>query len=516
MSQAHAPGSDPPDPPDPAGRLLWGDLHNHCAISYGHGSLERALALARQQLDFVSVTGHAFWPDMPTDRTRHGRTIDTHRMGFQRLHAGWDGVLATLAGADREGEFVVFPGYEWHSLAHGDHHVVYRDLGGALLGGETVDELRATLRRQGRPFLLVPHHIGYPRGVRGTNWDTYAAQESPLVELYSLHGCSESDEAPYPMLHTMGPRDSRSTVQEGLNRGHRFGFLASTDQHSGYPGSYGEGRLALRAAAPTRAAIWDALLSRRTYAVTGDKIEADFAVNGAPLGGQTTGSRREIAFAAAGSDFWDTAEVLKNGRVWRRWAPTPSWRAPAPDRRLRSRLRVEWGWGRAEPAMPWELRLAVDGGAVAAVETCFRGEPVLRHDQVQGVEETIPHALLEQTAARVAWRSLTRGNHSTRHPTTQALILTLDAPPSARIHLTGNGLRVCHTLAQLLEGSRAHMTAGFASPAVRLHRAVAERDYRLRRTAVDTVPEREVDYYYLRLAQRNAQCAWLSPVWVTA
>ena len=33
---------------------------------------------------------------------------------------------------------------------------------------------------------------------------------------------------------------------------------------------------------------------------------------------------------------------------------------------------------------------------------------------------------------------------------------------------------------------------------------------------VDPVPEREVDYYYLRLAQRNAQCAWLSPVWVTA
>ena len=150
-----------PDPPDSAGRLLWGDLHNHCAISYGHGSLERALALARQQLDFVSVTGHAFWPDMPTDRTRHGRTIDTHRMGFQRLHAGWDGVLATLAGADREGEFVVFPGYEWHSLAHGDHHVVYRDLGGALLGGETVDEPAGHPAPAGAPVPArpAPHRL---------------------------------------------------------------------------------------------------------------------------------------------------------------------------------------------------------------------------------------------------------------------------------------------------------------------------------------------------------------------
>jgi len=166
--------------------------------------------------------------------------------------------------------------------------------------------------------------------------------------------------------------------------------------------------------------------------------------------------------------------------------------------------------------MKWELRLSLDGGAITHVETCFRGEPVLRHDQVEGVEETIPHALLEHTDTSVSWRSITRGNYSTRHPTTQALILTLDAPPSARVRLTGNGLAVSHSLAQLLEGSRAHMTAGFASPAVKLHRAVPARDYTLHHTVIDSHPERETDYYYLRLAQRNAQYAWLSPVWVTA
>src|SRR5687767_8151063 len=154
-----------------SGGLYWGDLHNHCGISYGHGSLERALRLARQQLDFVSVTGHAFWPDMRTleaDRTRHGRTIDTHLMGFGKLHAGWDGVLKTMAAADAEGDCVVFPSYEWHSLAHGDHHVLYRDISGALVGGETLPALRQALAQQGKAFMLVPHHIGYMRGVRGT------------------------------------------------------------------------------------------------------------------------------------------------------------------------------------------------------------------------------------------------------------------------------------------------------------------------------------------------------------
>ena len=44
--------------------LFWGDLHNHCGISYGFGSLENALEDARTHLDFCCVTGHAMWPDM--------------------------------------------------------------------------------------------------------------------------------------------------------------------------------------------------------------------------------------------------------------------------------------------------------------------------------------------------------------------------------------------------------------------------------------------------------------------
>ena len=73
-------------------RLFWGDLHSHCSISYGHGTVEQALARARQQLDFCSVTGHAFWPDMPTDRAQYtlmcnergGTVDDCRRAGKER------------------------------------------------------------------------------------------------------------------------------------------------------------------------------------------------------------------------------------------------------------------------------------------------------------------------------------------------------------------------------------------------------------------------------------------------
>ncbi|HEV2125222.1 MAG TPA: hypothetical protein VGW38_20925, partial [Chloroflexota bacterium] len=100
----------------------WGDLHNHCGISYGHGSLTRALAIARQQLDFCAVTGHAFWPDMPDDPSdpqRYGPTRDYHLEGFAKLRASWEDVQWEMANARVPGQFETFLSYEWHSRADG-------------------------------------------------------------------------------------------------------------------------------------------------------------------------------------------------------------------------------------------------------------------------------------------------------------------------------------------------------------------------------------------------------------
>ena len=78
-----------------------------------------------------------------------------------------------------------------------------------------------------------------------------------------------------------------------------------------------------------------------------------------------------------------------------------------------------------------------------------------------------------------------------------------------------NGYTAEHTLHDLLTATRAHHMDGFHSPAVRIHRAVPAQDYTFGATVVDTAPERETDYYYARLAARNGQLAWTTPVWVT-
>ena len=106
-----------------AASWLWGDLHAHCAVSYGFGTLERALANAEEHLDFCSVTGHAFWPDMPTDVERHDALILKHLGGFAKLQRAWPDVLAQVAAANARGPLVALPSYEWHSRRHGDHNV---------------------------------------------------------------------------------------------------------------------------------------------------------------------------------------------------------------------------------------------------------------------------------------------------------------------------------------------------------------------------------------------------------
>ncbi len=123
---------------------------------------------------------------------------------------------------------------------------------------------------------------------------------TPFVEMYSRHGLAESDQGDYPYLHDMGPRQWEGTIQYGLELGNKFGIMASTDQHSGYPGSYGDGRIGVMAPSLTRDAIWEALRTRHVCAATGDKIIIDFRLNDAFMGDVVRGNSRRIYLNVTG------------------------------------------------------------------------------------------------------------------------------------------------------------------------------------------------------------------------
>ena len=293
----------------------YGDLHNHCGISYGHGSLEDALLNAREQLDFCSVTGHALWPDMPPRDDVIGYIVDFHREGFARLRRGWDDVQRTTAAFHRDGEFVTFLSFEMHSGADGDRTILYNGADGEIIEATGLADLHGKLQPLLPDVMAFPHHIGYKQGQRGINWDTFDPTFAPVVEIISMHGCSESDEGPRPYLHSMGPSDHRGTMAYGLAQGHVFGVVGSTDHHSGHPGSYGHGRTGVWARDLTRGGLWEALRARRTYALTGDRIDVQFAVNGEPMGTVLgPAQRREVALSHR---RWSPARLRGHHQEWR-------------------------------------------------------------------------------------------------------------------------------------------------------------------------------------------------------
>ena len=150
---------------------FFGDLHNHCDISYGHGSIEDAFQNAEERLDFCSVTGHAFWPDMPEPNERNRDVVAYHTEGFDRLREQWDHVQNVTRARNDEGRFVTFLSFEMHSYAYGDYTIVYRDDEGDILYCDGLPALRSRLRElkeNGVCAIAIPHHIGYLRGRAGS------------------------------------------------------------------------------------------------------------------------------------------------------------------------------------------------------------------------------------------------------------------------------------------------------------------------------------------------------------
>ncbi|MDW7658192.1 MAG: hypothetical protein SCM11_13570 [Bacillota bacterium] len=420
-------------------KIFWGDLHNHCGISYGFGSLEHALRNAAVQLDFCGVTGHAMWPDMPAANVDTANIVEFHKTGFARLKNNWEQVREAVNAANREGEFVTFQTYEMHSNLYGDYHLVSPDPNLKLTNADSPETL---IENCGSRSIVIPHHIGYTPGYRGINWDLFSENISPVVEVFSKHGCAMNENAPYPYYHDMGPRDSRNTVFKGLERGYHFGFVASTDHHAGYPGSYGDGKIAVLADAKTRESIWEALLNRRTYAVTGDKIKCSFTVNGAPFGSilETTG-KREINLDVVGSAPVDKIIIYKNLKPF--WVTAGEQLKTKPAGHYK--IRVEMGWGNNSEPFLWSGSAHVTDGSFCGAETCFRGKSILSptsgekdNDNINKLESR----MTLNTSTIAEWKVETFKNHSTLHPQTSSVVFEIEGTPSTLFSVDINGINL--------------------------------------------------------------------------
>ncbi len=159
-------------------RLFWGDLHNHNAVGYAKGTLQRSIEIAQEHLDFFAFTGHASWHDMPKmPGDRHMKWVN----GFKVHRDHWPKTRQLIREANSD-QFVALLGYEWHSSRFGDYCLIFPSDQPDLFLPDHVDKL---LRfADAKKALAIPHHLAYARGWRGANFDHFQSSVSPVVEIF--------------------------------------------------------------------------------------------------------------------------------------------------------------------------------------------------------------------------------------------------------------------------------------------------------------------------------------------
>lgn len=496
---------------------LYGDLHNHCGVSYGHGRLEDALDNAALRLDFVSITGHAAWPDMDIKNPDIAHIVDFHIKGFAKLREGWDTYIETIAVFENATGMIVFPGYEIHSNTHGDYTIVGREhpqelrietspeaLTGALGADAFIDNLPASL--------MFPHHIGYRPGARGINWDSFVERLSPVVEIDSMHGLAEDDDGDHPFLHSMGPLQHLGTMNEGLRRGHRFGVIGNTDHHSGHPGSFGHGLAGVWAVDKGRKSIWEAIYARRTWAMTGDKVGLWFTVNKRPMGSFVSldkSDKRTVEIDVDASSPIDYVELRADGGrrhvFWR-----PSIHGRHEDEAI---IFLEFGWGERGKPYRWEGSFGVAGSSVKDVYPRFRGPEIVSPLDAKGEPIPTRHARWDRVVPeRVNFEAFSWGNMTNTTPSTQGIALRVVRSAGAIVKMKLSGKDIDVPLETLLKGSVSGNLGAIDSPAYRLSASTGEEcHWIIVHEDPEPVPK---GWYHARVRLKNGHWAISSPVFI--
>lgn len=497
-------------------QLFWGDLHNHNAVGYAKGSLARSIEIAREHLDFFAFTGHASWHDMPKmPKDQHMHWVN----GFKVHQDHWPRTRKMLAEAN-DSNFVAFLGYEWHSSTFGDYCIIFPEDQDELFLPDNVKELLDFAERK-RAF-AIPHHVAYLTGWRGANWRHFRPAVTPVVEIFSEQGCTLSDRSPYPMLlHSNGGRVTGQTIRYQIQSGKRFGFVASTDDHFGYPGAYGEGVAGVWAESLDAASLFEAIRARRTFSATGDRIALQFFVNGQPMGSElpfTPDRRFDIHVLAP--DSIEMVELVRGNRTIRRYFPADDIHgAPGlPSGSTgRARCRVQYGWGPwaaldLERVCEWDMEISINGGRFEGFERCFQSGPF--------GEEIVDHAR-QRSDRTIEVHSYTSRRQAFLQDPTKAVVLDLEADDRAYLEITLKKpveMTERIPLASLATENSVFFTGVFTSESVQVHRLVFPEEsqcsieWEERRGGSSGVASS--DSYYVKVKLHNGHYAWSSPVWV--
>ncbi|MDO8682283.1 MAG: DUF3604 domain-containing protein [Armatimonadota bacterium] len=292
--------------------LLFGNLHEHTLISrcwasgadgtfddnYRHG-------VDMEGYDFMALTDH----------------------GYDLYEAAWRKSRRNAQLYDDPPYFVALPAYEWTLSGEdcppssGHRNIIFSSdedaakfvwegkavYGKTLPVSNQMDKVWRLLRDKGIRAVTIPHHpadLNHPM-----DWDFHDDEYQRVVEIFQCRGSGEHENCPKPMRNLT--KHKGSYVQDALARGYRIGFVASGDHNA-----MGIGLAAVLVKEVSRKGIVDALLARRCYATTGDKIFLDFSVDGKLMGEEIiAGVKPRITATINATQPISNIVIFKNNKI---------------------------------------------------------------------------------------------------------------------------------------------------------------------------------------------------------
>ena len=291
--------------------IYFGDIHSHCEISADAvGDPSDAYDYARRfwGMDLAALSDHS------------------------PRGAQWTRAVEAANRHNTPGRFVTFVAFEWSDARRGHRNAYYRGDTGPEHPRlpDNMASWWAFFDKQKTPVLTVPHHPNTNSGVRladgrlawgPVDWSQINHRYQRVAELNQNRGSFEVPDGPKRDLRVVR-RDCGASVQTALAKGHRLGFIGSTDTHSGRPGT-GIARCAIVSRDFSRAGLWDALHARRCYATSGKHILVLFAVNGQPMGSEIRlakpTTKRDVAWRVVGTGPLKRVDLLRNNTVVKSW-----------------------------------------------------------------------------------------------------------------------------------------------------------------------------------------------------
>jgi hypothetical protein len=403
-------------------------------------------------------------------------------------------IIAKANSENKDGCFTAFIAFEWHSCGWGDYHVIYEGDTGEVCYRNTYQELLEFVKE--KKCLAIPHHLAYKPGWRGVNWQTHDYDLCPVCEIYSEHGCSFEFPSHRGMItHSMGGCCKSQTVIEQLKKGKVLGFTGSTDNHFGYPGSYGEGLTGVWSSDLSRKGILDAIRKRHCYAVTGDRIAVNLKLADRMMGDVLSKDiDRDLEVEVQALDEIEYVELNKNGQILKRWQGD-DFKEEGSTRMFR----LEWGWDAlgSDKTTFWKMNGEFNGANIEKAWPCFGGGA--------GSIEAL-NTLDIEDGRKIAIESFT----SRQNPEpTNSVVFEISGSGELTLDVTGDHSDGPFSTSKTIDLNRLNEKDvwfetfdSFSCPKVHACKAYNKDE-----------EKGDNDFYYVKVLQKNGHMAWSSPIY---